>query len=599
MEHTICSAFAARVAEFPSNPAVLGDDGCLTYRQLGSAVAATRKALTDGSGRAAILCCHGANTLTALLAALASGRAYVPLEPTFPVHRLAHILADSRADVLITDAAHADLALQLAPLHDVPIIHIGATSSEVSLEDVLTGLSSPAQPDDPAYLLYTSGSTGEPKGVVQSHRNVLFGIANHVRNFGITPDDRTSVLTSFGYDMAVTDTFSAILSGAAIVPADIRLHGLGHLAQTLSRYGATIYHSTPTVYRYLLASLGPSGRLPSIRAVLLGGEEVVRHDVELARRHFAADTVFVNGYGTTEISFAAQNHLRADAPLDHAVVPIGRPLDGIEIVLDSLTGEIIVRCDHVALGYWGLPELTASRFLDYDGVRAYRTGDIAKRLPDGSLIYLGRADRMVKIRGYRVELGEIESQLAALPGVGQAAVVARDSAHGKEIVAYVVPARDACLEYAAIQLALAEVLPDFMQPRAIVVLDALPIGPTGKLDVKALPEPMMVLANEAAQDSLEQLISGIWADVLGVDRVDGETTFFALGGHSLLMALVQQRLEKALGHPIPLVQLFEHATVSALAAHLRSPVNTNLSHSADRMRRRRQAQAGKRVGSCL
>jgi acyl-coenzyme A synthetase/AMP-(fatty) acid ligase len=241
-------------------------------------------------------------------------------------------------------------------------------AEEPDLDTVLAGLRSTARPDDPAYLLYTSGSAGAPKGVVQSHRNVLAGIARHVRSFAVTPEDRTSVLTSFGFDMAVTDLFGAILSGAAAVPVDIRSQGLGHLGQTLARRGVTVYHSTPTVYRYLLASLEAPGSLPSVRAVLLGGEEVTRHDVELARRHFAPGTVFVNGYGTTEISFAAQYHLPPDAPLDLAVVPIGHPLDGIDVVLvdragrpTCLTGEIVIRSQQVALGYWAQPELTASR----------------------------------------------------------------------------------------------------------------------------------------------------------------------------------------------------------------------------------------------
>jgi acyl-coenzyme A synthetase/AMP-(fatty) acid ligase/acyl carrier protein len=394
--------------------------------------------------------------------------------------------------------------------------------------------------------------------------------------------------------MAVTDTFGAILSGAAAVPVDIRTHGLGHLARTLERRGVTIYHSTPTVYRYLCASLG-EGNLPGIRVVLLGGEEVTRHDVELARRHFAPDGVFVNGYGTTEISFATQNHLPATAPLDHAVVPVGRPLDGIEVLLED--GEIVVRCPHVALGYWRLPELTAQRFGVRDGVRTYRTGDLARRLPDGSLVFLGRADRLVKIRGYRVELGEVEAQLAALPGVGQAAVVARPRGDEKEIIGYVVPVLDGDHrpDPAALRAALAAVLPDFMLPRVVVLVEALPMGPTGKLDAAALPEPPTAAAGADAGDPLEKEVAEIWADVLGLDHVDREATFTDLGGHSLQLALVQERLTATLGIRLPLARLLEFPTVAALAAHLRSdtePEAAALTRAAGRMRRRRDARTG-------
>jgi amino acid adenylation domain-containing protein len=480
------------------------------------------------------------------------------------------------------------------------------------LADLAAGLTTAAGPDDPAYLLYTSGSTGAPKGVVQSHRNVLFGVGNHIRNFALTPADRTSVLTSFGYDMAVTDTFSALLSGAAAVPVDIRSEGLGHLARTMAARGVTVYHSTPTVFRYLCAGLGPDGALPDIRAVLLGGEEVTRHDVEQARRHFAAGAVFVNGYGTTEISFAAQDHLPAGAPLAHAVVPVGHPLDGIDVLLldpagrpACLTGEVVVRSAHVALGYWRLPELTAGRFGEHDGVRTYRTGDLARRLPDGRLIFLGRADRLVKIRGHRVELGEVDSALAALPGVAHAAVVARPRIGGagagdKEIIGYVVPSPGASGDPAALRAGLAIRLPDFMVPRTVVVVDALPMGMTGKLDVAALPPPPGSPADGTGTDPLEAIIAAGWCEVLGLTRVGRETTFAELGGHSLLMALVQQRLEAALNRRIPLVWLFEFPTVAGLATRLRAgePVggpagpDSALLQAAGRMRRRHRARSG-------
>ncbi|MEU4678469.1 non-ribosomal peptide synthetase [Micromonospora sp. NPDC023737] len=639
---TIPAAFAAQVRRHPDRPAVLTEDAEVTYRRLAAAVAAT--ATTIGSargGQVALLCRHGVTTVTALLAALVAGRAYVPLEPSFPDGRLAGILADSAADVLLVDAAHAERAEQLVTLADRPglrVVEVADHHDAPDLDSVLAALTSPAEPDDPAYVLYTSGSTGAPKGVVQSHRNVLFGIANHVRNFAITPDDRTSVLTSFGYDMAITDTFGAILSGAAAVPVDIRTHGLGHLARALARHRVTIYHSTPTVYRYLSASLGQGGRLPDIRAVLLGGEEVTRHDVELARRHFSPDAVFVNGYGTTEISFAAQYHLPADAALDRTVVPIGYPLDGIEVLLIDEsgvagdTGEVVVRCPHVALGYWRLPGLTAQRFGECDGTRTYRTGDLARRLPDGRLEFLGRADRLVKIRGHRVELGEIEVQLAALPRVGQAAVVARPRAGEAdggetEIIGYVVPARTepaaGCdtaasgpLDPAALRSALATNLPDFMVPRAVALLDVLPMGATGKLDVAALPTPPVSQAEaEAAADPVERAVAAIWADVLGLPHVDRDASFTELGGHSLLLALVQERLETGLGHRVPLARLFELSTVTALAAYLRTvgtPANAapdsaavgapaataggdaGLARVADRMRRRRAARTGER-----
>ena len=599
---TIPGAFATQVARHPDRLAVLADDASVTYRELGSAVAATAASLPAGTGPIAVLCRHGVATITALLAALVAGDAYVPLDPVFPARRLALILADADARAVLVDADHAELAghlVELAGRPGLPVVPIRPTTGDVGPSD-LRGV---AGPDEPAYILYTSGSTGTPKGVVQSHRNVLFGVANHVRGFAIGPADRTSVLTSFGYDMAVTDTFSALLSGATAVPVDVRTHGLGHLAGALADRRVTIYHSTPTVFRYLVASLGRDGRLPGVRAVLLGGEEATRHDVALARGHFAPGAVFVNGYGTTEISFAAQYHLPPDAALDEAVVPIGHPVPGIDIVLvddagrAGETGEIVVRSPHVALGYLGQPELTASRFGEHQGVRTYRTGDLARRLPDGRLVYLGRADRMVKIRGHRVEVGEIEANLAALPGVARAAVVARPAPAGlgtgeRDVIGYVVPA--APIDGQALRVRLAAVLPDFMVPRAIVVVPDLPIGPTGKLDQAALPEPPAAAVDDEAVGRLERVIASCWIDVLGLDTLDRQANFFALGGHSLQLALVQRRLEERLDRRISLARLVEFPTIAGLAGHLAGDQRTDarLERMRDRMRRRTQARAG-------
>ncbi|MBB5113495.1 non-ribosomal peptide synthetase [Micromonospora echinospora] len=610
---TIPAAFAATVEAYPQRLALLADDATVTYRELGAAVAATAVALAgpgDLAAPVAVLCRHGVATVTGILAALASGSPYVPLDPAYPAARLAAMLRDAGVRAIVTDPVHEGLAVTLAadagPALPVVLLRQGDPGDRGV--PVPAG---PARPDDPAYVLYTSGSTGQPKGVVQSHRNVLFGVRNHVRNFAVRPDDRTSVLTSFGYDMAVTDTFSALLSGAAAVPVDVRAHGLGHLTGALADRGVTIYHSTPTVYRYVVASLGEGGRLPSVRAVVLGGEEVTRHDVVLARRSFAPGVVFVNGYGTTEISFAAQHHLPPDAEPARAVVPIGHPLPGIEVVLTDpagrpacLTGEVVVRTPHVALGYLGLPELTAARFTEHGGVRAYRTGDVARRLPDGTLVYLGRGDRMVKIRGYRVELGEIEAHLAALPGVAHAAVVARRGASGageQEIVAYVVPVAGANVEPGPLRERLAGLLPDFMVPRAVVAVPELPTGPTGKLDQAALPDPDAdrPAAGGPPSGPVEETIAAGWRAVLGLPAVDRQVNFFEAGGHSLQLALVQRYLEEHLGRRVPLARLVEFPTVAALAEHLATagdaggvPDDGRLAAVGRRMARRSAARAG-------
>jgi amino acid adenylation domain-containing protein len=597
---TITAGFAAQVARVPDHPAVLADDGEATYRRLAANATAVAALLrdTDGAGPVALLCRHGVTTISAMLGTLLAGRAYVPLDPTFPARRLAFQLTDSGATALLTDTDNADLARSVTtpagprPLDVDPAL---TGSSTVDSE----GLAAAADPDATAYLLYTSGSTGTPKAVRQSHRNVVFGARNHSRVFGITAEDRTSVLTSFGFDMAVTDTFAALLSGAAAAPIDLRASGLAHLADALVERGVTVYHSTPTVYRHLVAGLGER-TLPRVRVVVLGGEEVTARDVRLCRRHMGADCVFVNGYGATEVSFIAQHHLRPGALVADGVVPVGRELDGIEVVLldrdgrESATeGEILVRSKHVALGYHGNAELSASRFGTLRGEPTYRTGDLARRGPDGTLTFLGRADRQVKIRGFRVELGEIESCLADLPGVAQAAVVGRRDGADVELVAYAVPRGDR-FDEDAVKAALGAVLPGHMVPRAVVALAELPLTVTGKLDERALPAPPAPTAGADVFDGVAAVIARAWRTVLDLPAVGRDDNFFDLGGHSLLMALVHEELEGALGRRVPMSELFAHPTVGGLAAHLSGaadPTEGAVDAAVERSTRRRRARA--------
>ncbi|MFI9387349.1 amino acid adenylation domain-containing protein [Kutzneria sp. NPDC052558] len=581
MTDTVTGLFARQVMAHPDNPAVIDDEGVLTYRELAARATAVAAVVRRHSGDrpVGLLCRHGGVMIAGMLGVLLAGRPYVPLDPTFPEGRLAYQLSDSGADLLLTDDPGHPLAASARRVVEIDPVLAGA--SEVDIEG-------PAGPDDLAYLLYTSGSTGWPKGVWQNHRNVVFAAHNHIRNRAITPADRTSVLTAFGFDMSVTDTYSALLSGAAAAPIDIRRHGLAGLADLLADRGVTIYHSTPTVYRYLVASLGER-RLSDIRVVLLGGEDVTARDVRLCRQHFGSDCVFVNGYGATEVSFIAQNPITGPAPED-GPLPIGRPLPGLEVRLVGpdapASGEILVRSKHVALGYHGREDDT--KFGVLDGERTYRTGDLARWLPDGTLAFLGRADRQVKIRGYRVELGEVESRLADVPGVAQAAVIARPAGpHGElELVGYVVTSGDADTG------ALRDVLPDYMVPRVIVPLAELPLTVTGKLDVAALPEPE---ASPTAEPAAEHdLIAEAWRQVLGLPSVGPDDHFLEVGGHSLQMGLVQQRLERSLGRRLPMATLFAYPTIRSLAAHL-SGASEGPEPVAGRAALRRQARA-RRVG---
>lgn len=554
LEESIAARFWAVAGEHPGRAAVLGDDGPVTYAEL-AAEARTVAAAVRGAARVGLLIGHGPRMLAAILGVLTAGAAYVPLDPAYPRARLALMAELAEPDVLLAVPEHKDLLPGGAHVLDVTALPPAAGEVEVA-----------ADPDAPAYILFTSGSTGTPKGVVQTNRGTLFQVRAHTNTLRIGPEDRVSVVSSFAYDMAVTDSFSALLNGAAVVPVDIRTRGLAHLAETLAGRGVTIYHSTPTVYRYLLDSLPSGGELPDVRVVLLGGEEVVHDDLDRFRAHFGPDCVFVNGYGATEISFAVQNHLtRADLEAGHGigtggVVPIGLPMEGVEIALGEEPAEIVIRSRHLAAYRHAAPQDEA-RFGRDGGGRFYRTGDLGRRLPDGRIAYLGRLDRQVKIRGHRVELGEVEAVLAALPEVSRATVVARQVNGERRIIAYVVGAVPG-------QDALRRTLPDFMLPSAIVAVDTLPLTPTGKIDTARLPDPPAHEGGGTPAGSPQDEIAEAWCAVLGLPSVDRERSFFDVGGHSLLMAKVQQRLETTLGRRIPLSTMYEHPTVGSLARAL-------------------------------
>jgi amino acid adenylation domain-containing protein len=533
-------------------------DATLTYADLAALAGARARALAAAGvrpgGRVGLVTGHGAPTIAGILATLAAGCAYVPLDPGFPRARLSTMVADAGVTAVLTDPAHAGLARELGG--HVVVVADGDLAP-APLDPVESGL------DDVAYVLFTSGSTGRPKAVAQTHRNLLHVVDNQIAGLGITAADRLSLLASFSFDAAIPDLYPALLTGAAVVPVDLRAHGLAHAAAALARHGVTILHSTPTVYRYLLDTLG-TNRLDTVRTVLLGGEQSTYADVLRGREVFAPDVEFVNGYGATEVTFAARHRLLASEvdPAASGPLPIGTALPGYELVLGGgtgETGEITVRSEYLVGGY---ANVAGPAFgVDPDGVRHYRTGDLGERLADGTLVCLGRLDRQVNVRGFRVELTEVEAGLLAQPGVSAARVIAR----AEELLAYVVGTG---LDPRALRSALADLLPGYAVPRAVVLLAELPLTVTGKLDERALPDPPRQAGPEPELSPAERRVHDIWCAVLGADRVAPDDNFFDIGGHSLLLGQVQQRLAAEFDTAVPLLALFEHPTVAAQAGFL-------------------------------
>jgi len=584
MEQTISRRFECVAAAHAARIAVKTVHEEWSYATLNEAANrvahAVLKLRGEGEERVALLFDHDALMIAGILGTLKAGKTYVPLDPLYPRERICQVLQHSQASILLTSGTNLVRARELAD-DAIPIVNIEEIEPETSAKN----LDLPAGPGALAYLLYTSGSTGRPKGVVQSHRNVLGFVRDYTNHLHIQPDDRLSLLSSYGFDAAIVDIFSALLNGATLCPIDIRREGIDGLAGRLSSMGVTIYHSTPTVYRHLIGAPSGAEEFRRIRLVVLGGEEVYRTDVDAYRRRFSPDAIFVNLAGQTESSVNLLYFLDGRTALSRASVPIGYPVGDTEVLLldedgepTEICGEIGIRSTHVALGYWRQPELTRQAFRGDPadgGKRVYRTGDRGRLLPDGSLEFLGRKDLQVKVRGFRIELAEIEAALSRHPAVKAAAAGVWEVAPGdRRLVAYWVAGQLPAVPSSALRSFLREKLPESMVPSTFVLLDALPQTPNGKLDRRALRAPGPATPEGqgsiiAPRDGLEGQLVEMWKGILEIASMGVQDDFFDLGGHSLLAVRLFAEIEKAFGIRLALATLLEAPTVEQLAAVLR------------------------------
>ena len=529
-------------------------------------------------GRLAVMFDQGAPMVAALMAVLMSGNAYVPLDPSYPRDRLRFMLDDVEPRALLVSARHLALARELAASSLPTIVGDGNADADVS-GGRLPGAS---RADSLAYILYTSGSTGLPKGVMQLHRNVLHHIHAYAQNLGILPADRLSLLASYSFDASVMDIFGALLTGASLHPFDVRQMGLDALADWLDTEEISIYHSTPTLFRALCGTLTTGRIFPSVRLVVLGGEEVTKGDVELYCRHFSVTCELVNGLGPTESTLALQMFIRQDDLPTGPRVPVGYPVEDTEVVLlrrdgtrATLRGEIGIRSEYLAAGYWRRPDLDQSAFLpdpDGGGRRIYRSGDTGWLRPDGAFEFVGRGDCQVKIRGMRVELGEVEHCLKGHPAVAECIVVARPDPKGDHrLVAYVVWRQGTPGTQSSLKSHVTERLPEYMVPTFIVPLDGLPLTPSGKADRHALPEPFWTASVSVHETGIpctatEEIVRGIWREVLGVETLGLADSFFEAGGHSLLAMQTISRVRQTCGVEVSMRAFFESPTIADLAA---------------------------------
>ncbi|HEU4597505.1 MAG TPA: amino acid adenylation domain-containing protein, partial [Pyrinomonadaceae bacterium] len=574
--------FESQAARTPEAVAIICAEEQLTYAELnGRANRLARRLRASGVGPESLVAVMMERSLemaVSVLAVLKAGGAYVPLDPEYPRERLRFMLEDSRAAVLLTQTRLRE-ALPATPADVVCVDEEWGRVAGLSGENLPNAVG----PDNLAYVIYTSGSTGRPKGVCLPQRalvNLIFWhLAQPYRG------SRFLQFASLSFDASFHEMFAAWAGGGTLqlIPEELR-RDMPALADFIRREGIEKVILPVVVLHQLADEFASSGDAPQLRELITTGEQL--QVTAPVRRLFErlADCRLHNHYGPSESHVVTACELKGSPAGWPTYPPIGWPIANTRIhVLDKslrpvplgVTGELYIGGEALGRGYQGRPELTAERFIPDPvsgerGARLYRTGDHARYLPDGQIEYLGRADEQLKIRGYRVEPGEVEAALARVAGVREAVVLARTWGGGpKRLVAYVVAEDEARLGGREVRAALGEVLPEYMIPSAVVMLRELPLTSNGKVDKRALPEPGVERPEvgakfEEARTAAEELTAGVWAEVLGVSRVGVEDNFFELGGHSLLATQVMSRIRKIFRVELPLRNLFQSPTVRGL-----------------------------------
>ncbi|MFE9971401.1 amino acid adenylation domain-containing protein [Streptomyces hirsutus] len=553
-----------------------GEDS-VSYAELdamtGSLAAALRAAGVTAGDPVGVLLRRGLWSVAAIEGVWRAGGAYVPLDPELPAERLRYMAEEAGLACVVAEPATAVTAAPLAP------VTVDVTAAGPAAD----GPRHRPHPRELAHVIFTSGSTGRPKAVGVEHAALASHVAAARQRFGITSADRVLAFASFAFDASLDQVLPALTSGATVVMRPDEPWLPTQVPEIVQRHGLTVVNVPPTYWSELTLCLDRrlAAALGSLRLLILGGEAVPPDTLAVWRAAVPRARV-CNAYGPTETTVTATTHDADDPSGD--TVPIGRPLgDRRAYVVDAdgepvpvgVRGELLIGGTEVARGYLGRPALTAERFVPDPygppGGRLYRTGDLVRWTSGGELEFLGRHDDQVKIRGFRIELGEVETVLRACPLVA-AAAARPDRATGRGLTGYVVPAPDApaAPDRASLRAWCARYLPHYAVPSEFVVLDALPVGVSGKLDRSALPDPAHTRpaddpAYTAPRDETERIVAEVWADVLGLDRIGLDDGFFDLGGHSLLATMAVSRIAQRLGREIELRTVFEHPTVRGFA----------------------------------
>lgn len=574
---SIPSRFEEQVRFYPQRLAVRSPIEAVTYEVLNAKanrIAWAVREDRDGEQEpVALFFDSGVDCIAAILGTLKAGKIYVALDPSAAPATTAQLIDDSGAQLILTDPVRESLAVECAAGGERRVLSVGRLGARPS-ENLDLAIS----PEALAYIYYTSGATGAPKGVVDSHRNVLHNVMRYTRSLRISPEDRLTLLQRPVFSGAVSNVFGALLNGASVFSWDPRVDGIHRIGAWLANGKITIYHSVPSLFG---RAMEDSGELPALRFIRLEGDRCTLRHVEVFQQRFRNGSQLVNGLGSTETGIARQFFIRPDTRLETATVPVGYATADVQAaVLDESesevapgeAGEIVYSSPFLARGYWRRPELTAARFQDgAQGSRTFRSGDLGRMHPDGCLEHLGRKDSRLRVRGKFVRPEQVESELRRIPGVSDARVQTFDGADGiARIAAYVVPGGTGLPTVTAMRRRLRGQLPEHAIPSAYVSLPAFPLDENGKVDLRRLGppgsgRPVLEPPYVAPRTPTEALLAGIWCEVLQVSRVGIHDDFFDLGGASLEAGMVISRLRRFVPGEILIRTVFEEPTIERLA----------------------------------
>ena len=582
VEASIHARFEGMARLHRDRPALIAGADAVSYTGLNRAANRVARAILlkcgPGTAPIALLVESAVSSIVAILAVLKAGKAYVPLDASYPQARLASMLTDSQAQLVVSDKSLFPL-LQTADSLGRPVLDIDAIDTDLSDEDLGVAVT----PSDFAYVMYTSGSTGEPKGVIQNHRNILHKVLTHTNDYRICADDRLSLLYSYAFSASIRCIFGALLNGAALVLLDIKRESMTRVAERIIEDRVTLYFSVPTLFRELVAALEGLRKPSSVRLIYLGGEAVSKKDIDLYKRCFSSDCIVAHSMSAGETGTTRQYFINKATEIGDRV-PVGyRVRDKQVVLLDEQRqsigfdrpGEIAVKSRFLSPGYWNRPDLTEAKLLpdpEDRQARIYLTGDLGEMRPDGCLEYLGRKDFQLKVRGHGFGVGGVEAALHTVSGIKEAVVVSRENAAGEAcLVAYIVPGGQTAPTVTTLRGALADRLPSPMIPSAFVLLDALPMTPNGKIDRRALPEPgsarpALDTAYVAPRTTMEREVAAIWAELLSL--ATGRHSRQLLGSRRPFAGCRKSvtRVMDAFHTELPITALFAGPTVAEMAA---------------------------------